>query len=61
MEKPPEIVHRTVGPWWVGGRGFVYEETYILADGRVMTRKQYEGMYLKNEKESHEGREDRKR
>jgi len=56
--KKPEIVHRTVGPWWVGGRGFVYEETYILKDGRVMTRKQYEAMY---QEESHEGREDRKR
>ena len=43
--KAPKIVHRTVGPWWVGGRGFVYEETYILADGRVMTRKQYEDLY----------------
>jgi len=59
MEKPLEIVYRTIGPWWVGGRGYVYEETYILADGRVMTRKQYED--LKNEEESHEGREDRER
>ena len=58
MRRKPEIVHRTVGPWWVGGRGLVYEETYILKDGRVMTRKQYEAMY---QEESHEGREDRKR
>jgi len=54
MKKPPEIVHRTVGPWWVGGRGLVYEETYILKDGRVMTRQQYEAMYKNHESKNHE-------
>jgi len=57
--KAPEIVHRTVGPWWVGGRGLVYEETYILKDGRVMARKQYEAMYKNHESKNHE-REDQR-
>ena len=38
----PKVVHRTLGPWWVGGRGWVYEEALTLEDGRVVTRREYE-------------------
>uniref|UniRef100_A0A7V2F5S6 Uncharacterized protein n=1 Tax=Rhodothermus marinus TaxID=29549 RepID=A0A7V2F5S6_RHOMR len=38
----PNVVHRTLGPWWVGGRGWVYEEALTLEDGRVVTRREYE-------------------
>ena len=38
----PNVVHRTLGPWWVGGHGWVYEEALTLEDGRVVTRREYE-------------------
>ena len=37
----PKVIGKTLGPWWVGGRGWVYEEALILENGQTVSPEEY--------------------